>query len=54
MTENEVSISIHLGVCGVKAMTENEVSISILSWHHKINFKIWVFAKPNCLSAVQV
>ena len=37
-----------------EAMTENEVSISILSWYHKINFKIGVFVKPNCLSAAQV
>ena len=53
-TEAQPRLWWHLGVCGVTAMTENEVSISILSWYHKINFKIWVFAKPNCLSAVQV
>ena len=35
-------------------MAENEVSISILSWYHKINFKLWVIVKPNCLSAAQV
>ena len=35
-------------------MTENEESISILSWYHKINFKLGVVVKPNCLSAVQV
>ena len=44
----------HLWVCGVTAMTENEVSISILSWYHKINFKIGVSVKQNCLSAAQV
>ena len=36
------------------AMTENEVLISILSWYHKINFKLGVFVKPNCLLAAQV
>ena len=44
----------HLGVCGVTAMTENEVSISILSWYHKIHFKLGDVVEPNLLSAVQV
>ena len=35
-------------------MTENEVSIFILSWNHKINFKLGVIVKQNCLAAVQV
>ena len=37
-----------------RGVAENEVSISILSWYHKINFKLRVFVKPNCLSAAQV
>ena len=41
-------------ICGVTAMTENEASIPILSWYHKINFKMGVFVKPNCLSVAQV
>ena len=53
-TEAQPSLWWHLGVCGVTAMTENEVSISILSWHHKINFKLVDLVKPNCFSAAQV
>ena len=33
---------------------KNEVSISILSWYHKINFKLVDVVKPNCFSAAQV
>ena len=40
--------------CGVTAMIENDVSFFILSWYHKINFKLGDVVKPNCLSAVQV
>ena len=43
-----------LGVCGVTAMTENEVSNSILSWCHKINFKLADVVEPNCFSTVKV
>ena len=53
-TEAQPRLWWHLGVCGVTAMTENEVSISILSWYHKINFKLGVVDKPNCLSAAKV
>ena len=53
-TEAQPRLWWHLGVCGVTAMTENEVSISILSWYHKINFKLGVLAKPNCFSVAQV
>ena len=53
-TEVQPRLWWHLGVCGVIAMTSNSVSISILSWYHKINFKLGVVVKPNCLSAVQV
>ena len=53
-TEAQPRLWWHLGVCGVTAMTENEVSISILSWYHKINFKLVDVVKPNCFSAAQV
>ena len=32
----------------------HEVSISILSWYHKMKFKLGVIVKPNCLSVVQI
>ena len=53
-TEAQPRLWQHMGVCGVTDMTENEASISILSWNHKINFKLGVVVKPNSLSAVQV
>ena len=53
-TEAQPRLWWHLGICGVTAMTENEVSISILSWYHKINFKLVDVVKPNCFSAAQV
>ena len=35
-------------------MTENEVSVSILSWYHKIDFKLEDLIKPNYLLAAAV